>query len=55
MLPTDLGRLCLAFSFSSVVFTGKAIKGWEGPLFSIDGEQINFEGGGHTFDGQGKA
>ncbi|WVW80371.1 hypothetical protein I302_102352 [Kwoniella bestiolae CBS 10118] len=26
---------------------------WEGPMFIIDGSDITFNGGGHTFDGQG--
>ncbi|WWC68427.1 uncharacterized protein I206_102354 [Kwoniella pini CBS 10737] len=34
-----------------VTFTGG--KEWEGPMFIIDGSDITFNGGGHTFDGQG--
>ncbi|WWC88101.1 uncharacterized protein L201_003005 [Kwoniella dendrophila CBS 6074] len=35
-----------------VTFAGP--KEWEGPMFVIDGTDITFNGGGHTFDGQGK-
>ncbi|KAI0791467.1 endo-polygalacturonase PG1 [Irpex lacteus] len=29
-------------------------KNWAGPLFQISGSNINFNGGGHTFNGQGE-
>ncbi|KAI0766299.1 endo-polygalacturonase PG1 [Irpex lacteus] len=43
-------------SGSTVTMNGDVVFGtqnWDGPLFQISGSNINFNGNGHTFDGQG--